>query len=381
MADDSAAWRQVLELAARGRFSSSPNPRVGAVVLSPTGEVIAEGFHERAGGSHAEAAALAAAGERARGATVLVNLEPCAHTGRTPPCADALVAAGVARVVASIPDPDPRTAGRGFARLREAGIAVEVGPWAAESGRLNEAFLLSVSQGRPFVHLKWAASLDGKIAAATGASRWITGEEARHESMLLREECDAILVGAGTVLADEPRLTRRMGLNSSILPHRRVVLDGRLRVPASAAVFDPGRPGSGEAWLATAREEGDPALVPFRDRGVRVLALPGLPGPAGVRALLFALAAEGVRSLLVEGGGETAWSFVSAGLVDRVTAFLAPTLLGGRSAPGPLGGGGFADLSRLPRLVDVETRAAGSDLVVTGRPEFGRPPLASPGGL
>lgn len=367
---ESAAWPRVLELAARGRFSTSPNPRVGAVLLSPRGEVVGEGFHERAGGPHAEVAALAAAGERARGATLLVNLEPCAHTGRTGPCAEAVAAAGVARVVASIADPDRRTAGRGFARLREAGIEVETGPFARESSRLNEAFLVSVSLGRPFVHLKWASSLDGRIAAADGRAKWITGEEARREAMLLREECDAILVGAGTVLADEPRLTRRLGLNSSIPPHRRIVLDGRLRVSAAAAVFDPAGPGpsGSEAWLATARAEGDPALVPFRERGVRVLALPGLlPGPGGLRALLSALDRAGCRSLLVEGGGETAWGFVAAGLVDRVTAFVAPTLLGGAAAPAALSGEGFLDLSALPRLSEVEVSRAGEDLVVTGR--------------
>lgn len=364
MVDDADLWRRVLELAARGRFSTSPNPRVGALLVAASGEIVGEGFHERAGGSHAEASALGAAGPRARGATLLVNLEPCAHSGRTGPCADAIVDAGVRRVRASIADPDPRTAGKGFERLRAAGVEVETGAFAPEAIRLNEAFLVSTALRRPFVHVKWAASLDGRIAASTGASRWITGEEARREAMLLREECDAVLVGAGTVLADEPRLTRRLGLNSSIIPHRRIILDGRLRVPAAARVFEPG---PGEAWLVTARTEGDPDLAPFRERGVRVLSVPTLPGPNGLLALLAALSELEVRSLLVEGGGETAWGFVAAGLVDRVTAFIAPALLGGRGAPGSLGGAGFSDLSDLPRLAAVETRFAGRDLVVSGR--------------
>lgn len=362
---DAVLWERVLALAERGRFSTSPNPRVGAVVVSPSGEVVGEGFHARAGGPHAEAAALAEAGDEARGATVLVNLEPCAHHGRTPPCADALVAAGVSRVFFSVHDPDPRTAGRGEARLREAGVEVGSGPFAAEAERLNEPFLVSVRRGRPFVHLKWAMSLDGKIATRTGASRWISSEAAREDGMRLREECDAILVGAGTVLADDPLLTRRTGLNGSILPHRRVVVDGRLRAAAGARIFDTG---PSPVWLATAVPAADPRLDPFRERGVEVLSLPSAePGRVDLAALLAALGSQDVRSLLVEGGGETAWGFLAAGLADRLTVYGGGLLLGGRGAPTPLGGDGVAEIADAPRLEGLEVSPLGDGFKATGR--------------
>lgn len=366
MTEVAAAFERVFELAEKGRYSTSPNPRVGAVVVAPSGELVGEGWHERAGGPHAEAVALAEAGARARGATVVVNLEPCAHHGRTPPCADALVAAGVARVVFSGLDPDPRTAGKGRERLRSAGIATETGRFLERAERLNETFLVSVREGRPFVHLKWGATLDGKIATATGESRWITGEEARADAMRLREESDAILVGAGTALADDPALTRRLGLNRSILPHRRIVVDGRLRVSAERKVFSP--EASGESWLATAVPEGDARLAPFRDRGVRVLSLPSdRPGRVDLRALLRELANHEVRSLLVEGGGETAWGFLEERLADRLTGYHGPLLLGGRGAPAALSGAGFATLSAAPRLAGLEVGPLGDGYRVTGR--------------
>ncbi len=366
MTDLDAAFARVFELAERGRYSTSPNPRVGAVVVAPGGEVVGEGWHERAGGPHAEAVALAEAGSRARGATVVLNLEPCAHHGRTPPCADALVRAGVARVVFSLLDPDPRTAGKGRERLREGGIATETGAFADRAEQLNEPFLASVRLGRPFVHLKWGASLDGRIATASGKSRWITGEEARADAMRLREECDAILVGAGTVLADDPSLDRRAGLNRSIVPHRRIVVDGRLRVAASSRVFDPEK--AGEAWLATAAPPSDPRLEPFRDRAVKVFSLPGeAEGRVDLAALLAELHRREARSLLVEGGGETSWGFLEARLADRVTGYYAPLLLGGRGAPSALAGAGFDDLALAPRLHAPEVAPLGDGFRLTGR--------------
>lgn len=354
---------RALSLAERGRFSTSPNPRVGCVVVDARGDVVGEGFHEHAGGPHAEAVALAAAGERARGGTVYVNLEPCAHRGRTPPCTEALVAAGVARVVASIEDPDPRTSGAGFSRLSQAGVAVSVGEGADLAARLNEVFLVSSREKRPFVHLKWAASLDGKTSAAGGAARWITGGEARQDAMRLREECDAVLVGAGTVLADDPLLTRRLLLNTSIVPHRRIVLDGRVSAPSTARVFDTS---AAETWLVTARAEDDVCLDPFRARGVRVLTAPAADGRVDLAALTSALFALEVRSVLVEGGGLTAWTFLEASLADRVTSYVAPKLLGGPGAT-PLAGPGFPDPNAAPYLRDVEVDCLGADLKITGR--------------
>ncbi len=365
MIDAEQIWRRVFELAEKGRYSTSPNPCVGAVVVSRSGEIAGEGFHERAGDPHAETVALEAAGEKARGATLYINLEPCNHVGRTPPCVDAILEAGIAHVVASIDDPDPRTAGKGFQRLREMGIEVTVGPHAATARRLNETFLVSTRRERPFVHLKWGASLDGKIATRFGHSQWITSEEARADALKLREQCDVLLAGAGTILADDPMLTRRLGLNTSIIPHRKIILDGRLRVPATARVFNPDIPG--EAWLVTARKEEDPDLTPFRDRGVNVLSLAGAPGQVDLQALLKYLTQLEVRSLLVEGGGTTAWSFLDAGLVDRVTAYIAPILIGGESAPGPVRGLGIPELQLARRLTALEVSTIGPDVKLTGR--------------
>ncbi len=357
-------WRRVLELAARGRFSVSPNPRVGCLVVDSSGRVVGEGWHERAGGPHAEASALKSAGERAKGATLLVNLEPCSHFGRTPPCTEAILAAGIARVVCSVEDPDVRIAGRGIRRLRDRGVEVLVGTYAAEAERVNEPFLTSARLKRPFVHLKWAASLDGKIATRTGDSKWISGDTARRDALLLREEHDAILVGAGTILADDPLLTRRLALSTSITPHRRLVLDGALRVSASARVFSAA---GGEVWLVTAVPEGDPRLVPFRDRGVHVVTRPAPRGGVDLRGLLQDLYAAEVRSLLVEGGGTTAASFLGAGLVDRVTAYVAPKILGGAAARSPVAGEGVAVLDEALVLSDLEVTRIGGDVRLTAR--------------
>ncbi len=369
MTDAEALWDRVFALAERGRYSSSPNPRVGAVLVDGEGRVVGEGFHARAGEPHAEVLALREAGERARGATLLVNLEPCASYGRTPPCTEALVAAGVRRVVCSLEDPDLRTAGRGVQRLRDGGMEVDLGARADAAERLNEAFLLSTRERRPFVHLKWAASFDGRIASARGLSKWITGEEARADAQRLREEHDAVLVGAGTVLADDPLLTRRLGLNRSVLPHRRIVLDGALRVPPTAHVFEE-REGS-EAWLVTARRGGREGemrrFAPFEEKGVRVVALPEGPSGLDLSGLLAALRDLEVRSLLVEGGGRTAWSFLAAGFADRVTAYVAPLLLGGAGAPGPLGGTGFPGPEAAAEVGELEASRIGRDLKVTGR--------------
>ncbi len=362
-------WVRVFALAERGRYTTSPNPRVGAVLVDDGGAVVGEGHHDRAGGPHAEVAALAAAGERARGATLLVNLEPCASTGRTPPCTEALIAAGVRRVVCSLEDPDSRTAGRGIGRLREHGIEVDVGESAGPAARLNEVFLLSAKERRPFVHLKWAASLDGRTAARGGASKWITGEEAREDALRLREEHDAILVGAGTVLADDPLLTRRLGLNRSILPHRRIVLDGALRVPPAAKVFE--RRDGTEAWLVTAsardEEEDRRRFAPFLERHVTVVSFRASQSGLDLNALLAKLHDLEVRSLLVEGGGRTAWSFLSEGLADRVTAYVAPLLLGGEEAPGPLAGEGFPDPAGALRTGPLEIARVGSDVRLSAR--------------
>jgi diaminohydroxyphosphoribosylaminopyrimidine deaminase/5-amino-6-(5-phosphoribosylamino)uracil reductase len=352
-----------LELAERGRFTVSPNPMVGAVIVRG-GRVVGTGFHRNAGGPHAEVSALAKAGRLAAGADLYVTLEPCAHLGRTPPCTEAILAAGIRRLVVAARDPNPLVAGRGFSALRRGGIRILAAtPEQRRRAELqNERFLVWIKERRPFVLAKWAGSLDGRIATARGKSRWITGPEARKRALLLREEFDAVLVGAGTVLADNPRLTRRLGENR-ITPHRRIVLDGHLRVPESARLFrDPE-----DVILVTTRPPESPSVRRLLSRGVAVWSLRGRrPGRVSIPVLLGKLAHERITSLLVEGGSATLWEFFRARRVDRVAVFLAPRILGGSRAPGGVGGDGFT-LPATPRVDDIEIERLGEDILVTGR--------------
>ena len=355
-----ALWMgRALRQAERGVGLTSPNPVVGAV-LAKDERVVGEGAHLRAGGPHAEVAALEAAGEAARGATCYVTLEPCAHFGRTPPCADALVRAGVVRVVAAVGDPHREVDGRGVARLRATGVAVTLGVREREARALNRAFFCAVTRGRPHVTLKAAMTLDGKIAAADGASRWITGDAARLEGHRLRFAADAILVGIGTVLTDDPQLTVRHPELPSKEPFR-VVVDSRLRIPPDARVLRAGDP-TRTVVACVAPAPAGPAAA-LRAQGVHVLELPGDGGRVDLRALLEALHTLDVIAVLAEGGGELAGALAEAGLVDRVAFFVAPRLLGGREAPGPLGGRG-RPLKEALQLIDVATRRFDDDLLV-----------------
>jgi diaminohydroxyphosphoribosylaminopyrimidine deaminase/5-amino-6-(5-phosphoribosylamino)uracil reductase len=336
---------------------------VGAVVVR-NARTLAEGHHRRAGGPHAEIAALRRAGRRAHGADLYLTLEPCVHHGRTPPCAPEVVAAGVARVVIAARDPNPLVAGRGVAALRRAGIAVVLAPeaWRRRSESLNAKFAAWVSRGRPYVLAKWAETLDGRIASAAGESRWISGVDARRRALALREEYDAVLVGAGTVEADDPRLTRRLGWNRAV-PHWRIVLDGRLRASPRSRVFR----GPGPRAVATALPADHPRAKRLRARGVEVWSLPGRRrGRVDLAGLLAELAARGAASLMVEGGARTLWEFFSSGLVDAVAVFVAPRVLGGERTLGAVGGKGFP-LARAASLEDVRVEPVGGDLLVTGR--------------
>jgi diaminohydroxyphosphoribosylaminopyrimidine deaminase / 5-amino-6-(5-phosphoribosylamino)uracil reductase len=326
---------------------------VGAVVVRD-GEIVGRGWHRQVGGPHAEVEALRAAGDRSRGATLYVTLEPCNHHGRTPPCVDAVLAAGITRVVACHRDPN-RVAAGGFERLQAAGLEVEHGVLADEAVRLNLRFLVPAVLGRPAVTLKWAMSLDGRIATATGQSQWISSPAGRRWGLALREEHDAILVGSGTVLSDDPRLDRRLGLASR--PNVRVVLDRRLRTPPAARLFQV----EGPVLIYTESSDRERCTA-LEERGAVVVGLPAVePG-----AVLSDLYGRGLRSVLVEGGGEVHGSFVSAGLFDRVGVDCAPLLIGGRTAPGPLGGEGFPALSGAARLERFEVRRRGGDLVLMG---------------
>jgi diaminohydroxyphosphoribosylaminopyrimidine deaminase/5-amino-6-(5-phosphoribosylamino)uracil reductase len=324
--------RRALALAARGLGETSPNPAVGCVVARGR-RVVGEGFHARAGGPHAEVGALRQAGRQARGATLYVTLEPCAHRGRTPPCAPLVRDAGVTRVVAALRDPNPLVAGRGLALLQRAGITVETGLLAAEAARLDERFLAWVRRGRPFVLLKAALTLDGRIATASLCSRWITSPSQRRQARWLRRLHDAVLVGVGTALADDPLLlpsprTRR--------PFTRVVLDSRLRLPARGRLARTATPRTPVLVLSCAPD-------PQRRReleasGVQVVAVPADGGRVSLPAALEALGARGVTSVMVEGGSEVLGSFLAARLADQVALFRAPLLLGGRGSRPAFGG-------------------------------------------
>jgi diaminohydroxyphosphoribosylaminopyrimidine deaminase/5-amino-6-(5-phosphoribosylamino)uracil reductase len=328
---------------------------VGAVVVND-GQVVGEGYHRQVGGPHAEVEALDAAGDRARGATLYVTLEPCAHHGRTPPCTERVLASGVRRVVACHRDPDPRVAGGGFAALHAAGVVVEHGHLVAEAVRLNWRFLTSVVHGRPGVTLKWAMSLDGRIATAGGESQWISSPDARRWALGQREEHDAILVGIGTALADDPRLNRRLDrARGSIV---RVILDRRLRLPPASRMLEI----DGEVVVYTGSEAPAPARRALEAKGATVVPL----ATVGPTTVLADLHRRGLRSVLVEGGAGVAASFAAAGLFDRIAAVCAPLLIGGAEAPGPLGGAGAPSLDAAPRLDDLQVLRRGGDALLIG---------------
>ncbi len=363
MMNDEHFMRMALRLARKGR--PSPNPRVGAVLVRD-GSVLATGYHRAAGKPHAEVDALARVGGRAPGATLYVTLEPCVHHGRTPPCAEAIVASGVARVVAGMVDPNPRVHGRGLAMLRRAGIDVQVGVLEAACQELNRGFVKMMEQGLPHVTLKLAATADGKIATRSGEARWITSEEARRLSHRLRAESDAVLVGAGTVVADDPRLTARRGDRPLRRQPLRVVLDSVLRSPLEARIFNDSEAATLVITTDRALETDRQAL---QDRGVEVaIVAADATGRVSLREALTFLARRGILYVVVEAGGTLAWSLVRAGLVDRYWFFHAPKLFGGASAPGMMGGDGVLHPEDAVRLRWTRVRRVGEDLLIEAEP-------------
>jgi diaminohydroxyphosphoribosylaminopyrimidine deaminase/5-amino-6-(5-phosphoribosylamino)uracil reductase len=334
---DRGHMARALALAERGRFTTRPNPRVGCVIAHG-GQIVGEGWHERAGGPHAEVMALAAASGQARGATAYVTLEPCAHFGRTPPCVDALIEAGIARVVVAIGDPFPDVAGRGLARLAEAGIGTEVGLMAEQAREANLGFLSRFERGRPWLRLKIAMSLDGRVALASGESRWITGAAARADNMRWRARSGAILTGIGTVLADDPHLTVRFDDSTPFVPPLRVVLDTRLRIPASARVLDAAAP-----TLVVGEPE---SIASRRDlSGPRVLSCPHHATGLGLAVVMAELAARGIDEVHVEAGPRLAGALVAAGLVDELLLYVNPSLIGDVGKP-------LVELPPLSKLAD-----------------------------
>ena len=352
MSHSDETWmRHALELAERGRGYVEPNPLVGAVVVRQGG-IVGEGWHEKFGGAHAEINALRQAKEQARDATLYVTLEPCCHHGKTPPCTDAIIGAGVRRVVAAMVDPFAAVQGKGVAQLRAAGVTVETGVGQDEAKRLNASYLTLVQTGRPYVHAKWAMTLDGKIATRTGDSKWISGEESRRRVHGLRGRMDAIIAGVGTVLADDPLLTARPpGPRTAT----RIILDRRGRTPLDSQL------------VRTAREV--PTLVatikdsqPLRAAGCEVLVMERLD----VASLLQELGRRRFTNVLVEGGSETLGSFLDARLIDEVHVFVAPKLVGGGEARTAVAGAGVADMSSALRLARWQVEPSGEDMYVHG---------------
>ena len=364
---DRRAMARALSLARRGRYTVAPNPMVGAVVTNG-GEIVGEGWHRRAGGEHAEAAALAAAGNAALDGTLYVTLEPCNHHGHTPPCADRVIESGVKRVVFAHRDPNPEVKGGGGDRLRAMGVRVEGGLLAGQAVEQNVPFLTRVVHRRPAVTLKWAMSLDGRIATATGDSQWISSERGRRWALDLREEHQAIVVGSGTALADDPRLNRRLGRAEG--PILRVVLDRRLRLSPGARMFEV--EGPVVVYTEEPQDIGSSASASVRDwvarsdrlrgAGAEVVGRPAV-GPARVLEDLFD---RGVSNVLVEGGGEVLAAFSASGLWDRAAVCCAPVLIGGAAAPGPLGGDGPEKLADAWRLDELRVSRREPDVILVG---------------
>ncbi|RMH31049.1 MAG: bifunctional diaminohydroxyphosphoribosylaminopyrimidine deaminase/5-amino-6-(5-phosphoribosylamino)uracil reductase RibD [Nitrospirae bacterium] len=359
-----------LRLAAKGRGRTHPNPMVGAVIVR-NGSIVGTGYHRRAGEPHAEILALQQAGSHARGATLYVTLEPCCHRNkRTPPCVPALIEAGLRRIVVAMLDPNPHVNGLGIRALQRAGITVEVGCLEAQATRLNEAYIHWMRTGRPFVILKAAMTLDGKIATAAGESKWITGEEARQHAHRIRRSVDAILVGIGTVLKDDPQLSARGHSPDTRLKIKqpvRVILDSRLRIPLRARVcqgieIQP-------TYVVTTVQAPARKIAVLESRGVRVVRVRSQRGHVSLKACLQTLGRWGMRSVLIEGGSLINADALRLRLIDRILLYVAPRLLGGQDAIGVFGGQSPKSLRAAIAVQDVSTRFLGRDLLITGRVE------------
>lgn len=346
---------RALELAEKARGKTSPNPMVGAVIVRDS-TIVGEGFHSRAGEHHAEIIALQQAGENARGATLYINLEPCCHYGKTPPCTDAIIAAGIRKVHMAILDPNPLVQGKGKSILERAGIETSVGCCAQQARQLNEIFCYWIKERLPFVVAKFAMSLDGKIATKTGHSRWISSRESRIFSHKMRNEVDAILVGANTVKKDNPMLTTRLE-NTDVRHPVRVVMDSKEGLPHDAKIFSSDLPG--QTILATTIAQSFPG-------NVEVIVLPENKGGVCISSLLKELGKRGITSLLVEGGGTILAGFLANNHVNKILAFVAPMIIGGKDAPSPVGGEGINYIEEAFTLRDLQVARLAQDIVISG---------------
>lgn len=362
MDQDKQYMQMALELAAKARGRTSPNPMVGAVIVK-NGEIVGKGFHAKAGSAHAEVVALAEAGEQARGATIYVTLEPCCHYGKTGPCTEALIKAGVKKVVVAMTDPNPLVAGKGIAKLKNAGIEVECPVLEQEAKRLNEVFIKYITSRKPFVVLKAATSLDGKIATATGESKWITGQLAREYGHRLRDSYDAIIVGVNTVISDDPSLTARLPEGRGKDPIR-IILDSAARTPTAAKVLTQ----LSAAHTIVATTEAAPAerRASLMAAGAEVIVVPGNSSRVDLVKLMEMLGEKQITSVLIEGGGMVNGSALGGGIVDKVAWFMATKIIGGDGAPGPVRGPGIEYLKDAPQLLDVSIETLDKDILITG---------------
>lgn len=355
--------RRTIALAAQGHGRTSPNPMVGAVIARQ-GAVIAKGWHKRAGDPHAEAEAIASAGPQARGATLFVNLEPCAHQGRTPPCSRAIIAAGIERVVIAMVDPDPSVDSKGIAELEAAGVTVEVGLLEDEARSLNEAYVVHRTRGRPFVIWKSAMSIDARVAARDGSSRWITGQSAREQVHALRAEVDAVCVGIGTALADDPSLDARPAPDvQGFRQPLRVIVDSEARIGTDAKVFR----GEGAPLIVTTCPDGSPAVLRLQEAGAETMSVEARDGKVDIEQMLKRLAERGVVTLLLEGGPTLAGSFLRSELIDKMILYVAPKILGADGVPLITG----IDVMSLDAslLLDIEAVSmVGQDVRIDARP-------------
>ncbi len=361
--DDHKFMRRALELAGTAYGRTSPNPLVGAVLVKD-GQVLGEGCHRKAGTPHAEINALNAAGwEKARGASIYISLEPCSHYGRTAPCALALIEAGVAEAVIATLDPNPQVSGKGVQMLQEAGIKTRVGVLADEAKRQNEFFFKYISSGRPFVSLKIAMTLDGKIATGTGDSRWITGEVSRNYVHQLRNVYDGIMVGIGTVLKDNPRLNTRLDIEGKRDPVR-IIIDGRLDLPPDSIVAQTAR---GQKTLVfTAEDTKQEKADLLMDSGLQIIRVGGNPDRLNIEEVLDKLGRMEIMSLMLEGGAEINGYMLEKQLVDKLYWFIAPKIIGGRASPSPIGGKGIKIMNQAIVLKSITTKCFADDLLVTG---------------
>lgn len=354
---------QALLLARLAQGQVSPNPAVGAVLVK-NDVIIGQGYTQPPGGDHAEIVALKQAGREAKGAVLYVTLEPCCHHGRTPPCTKALIEAGITEVHFPVVDPNPKVAGKGQAELHQAGIKIFAGEHAEEATILNEAFIKYITSGLPFVTVKFASSLDGKIATRDGDSKWISGESARKMVQHMRYEADAVMTGAGTIIADNPRLTVRIAVRGGITHKQplRIIIDGRGRTPTSAQLFSqPGR-----TLLVLAEELENNVKNSFSAAGAEILAMPSNNGELDLKALMYILAKKEITNILVEAGGVLTGSLFDHGIVDKVVAFLSPMIIGGQEARPAVAGKGFEKLIQCAKLNRIKVDRVGEDIMVSG---------------